>query len=243
MNFSYSKGFTLLEVLVAVSITAIIGVSATQLLSSIVQSKERTLVRSEQLMTIQRFNQVISRDVEQFVARSIRDEYDAIQADVTLNNGDYYWQFSRLGWRNSPVIEDPRSHIQRVAYQIEPLEDDACKQARAILERWQTEESAENCLVRYYWDVLDRSESTPKSQMLLPSVKEFNISLLVRANKTNQDTISSSSEAWVSDWPSVDAAQLRQYPVALKAIINISGLGEITRLWPLAHTREAYPSL
>ena len=69
------KGFTLLEVLIAVSITAMIGVASTQLLSNVIDSKQASEVRSEQLVSLQRFNMVVSRDIEQLINRSIRDEY------------------------------------------------------------------------------------------------------------------------------------------------------------------------
>lgn len=233
-----ARGFTLLEVLVAVSITAIIGVSATQLLSSIIQSKESTLMRSEQLAVIQRFNNIISRDVEQFISRSIRDEYDGQQNDITLGSGDFYLQFSRLGWRNSPIAENPRSHIQRVAYNLEPLDSEPCKRARALLERWQEKNPADNCLIRYYWDVLDRSESEPKAQMLLPSIDDFEAKLFVDSDDKKQAVDTS---GWVSDWPST-GSQISQYPVALRVTLSLPALGEVTRIWSLAHSREVKAS-
>lgn len=230
-----TQGFTLLEVLVAVSITAIIGVAATQLLTSIIQSKQSTEMRSEKLAIMQRFNNILSRDAEQFVSRSVRDEYDGKQNELTLDNGDYYLQFSRLGWRNSPVVENPRSHIQRVAYQLEPIDDEVCKRAKALLERWQAQQNADNCLVRYYWEALDRSESQPKAQMLLPSVNDFQASLLVASSDKKQGTDSSD---WATNWPAAGSSETNRYPVALRVILTLPSLGEVRRVWSLAHTRE-----
>jgi len=45
-------GFTLLEVLIAVAITASIGVGAVQLLSSIIDTKQATDIRSEKLASL-----------------------------------------------------------------------------------------------------------------------------------------------------------------------------------------------
>lgn len=230
-----TSGFTLLEVLVAVSITAIIGVAATQLLTSIIQSKQATEIRAEKLAIIQRFNNIMSRDIEQFIARGIRDEYDGKQNDLSLDNGDYYLQFSRLGWRNSPVVENPRSRIQRVAYKMEALDDEACKQAQGLLERWQIKRAADNCLVRYYWETLDRSDSEPKAQMILPFMDEFQAKVFVNSDNKNQGV---DGAGWVSNWPAFDSGNNARYPVALRVAFVLPSLGEITRTWSLAHTRE-----
>ena len=112
------QGFTLLEVMIAISITALIGVASTNLLSNIIETKNVTDKRSEQLVTLQRFNQFISRDVEQIINRGIRDQYGDDQAAIILDDSDYLAQWSRLGWRNSPINDDPRAEIQRVAFQI-----------------------------------------------------------------------------------------------------------------------------
>lgn len=227
-------GFTLLEVLIAVSITAIIGVAATQLLSNIVQAKQSTEVRAEKLAILQRFNNILSRDVEQFVARSIRDEYDSKQNDLTLDSGEYYLQFSRLGWRNSPLSKQPRSRIQRVAYQMQPLDSDVCKLAKELLEKWQVNDEVDYCLVRYYWQTLDRVQSEPKAQMILPAIMDFQASVFV----DNADKKSTSARAdWASSWSFRSASSSNMYPVALRIIFTLPTLGEITRTWSLAHTR------
>ena len=88
-----SQGFTLLEVLVAVGITAMIGVGATQLLANIIDSRRITDIRAEQLASLQRFNMVVSRDIEQIINRGIRDQYGDPQPALLLNNGDYPLEF------------------------------------------------------------------------------------------------------------------------------------------------------
>ncbi len=230
-----TAGFTLLEVLIAVSITAIIGVAATQLLSSVVDAKHSTEIRAEKLAILQRFNNIFSRDVEQFIARSIRDEYDSTQNDLTLDSGEYYLQFSRLGWRNSPVSKQPRSRIQRVAYQMQPLDSEACKVARALLEKWHNQnQEIQNCLVRYYWQTLDRIQTEPKAQMILPAIMDFQVSVFVdSANKKEQ----LGQANWASSWSRRSAKSSNMYPVALRAIFTFPTLGEVTRTWSLAHPR------
>merc|ERR1712000_263532 len=104
-------GFTLLEVLLAVAITAMIGVGSAQLLNSIINAKQGVDIRSEKLASLQRFNMAVSRDIEQIINRPIRDIYGDEQAALRINDGDYPLEFTRAGWRNSPVAEDPRSEL------------------------------------------------------------------------------------------------------------------------------------
>ena len=115
-----ARGFTLLEVLLAVAITALIGVGAAQLLNSIINAKQGVDIRSEKLASLQRFNMAVSRDIEQIINRPIRDIYGDEQPAIRINDGDYPVEFTRAGWRNSPVTDDPRSELQRVAYRLEP---------------------------------------------------------------------------------------------------------------------------
>ena len=130
------KGFTLLEVMIAISITALIGVASTNLLSNIIESKNITDIRSQQLTTLQRFNQFVSRDVEQIINRGIRDQYGDTQAAIIIDSSDYLAEWTRLGWRNSPINDDPRAEIQRVAFQLFDINDEECEGAKKRLTKW-----------------------------------------------------------------------------------------------------------
>ena len=55
--------------MIAVAITALIGVASASLLNNIVESRNATDIRSRQLIELQRFNQVVSNDAEQMINR------------------------------------------------------------------------------------------------------------------------------------------------------------------------------
>lgn len=223
------RGFTLLEVLVAVAITASIGVGATQLLSSIIDGKRRTDARSEQLAALQRFNQVVSRDVSQFISRPIRDEYGDKKPPMVLSGSQYLIEFSRAGWRDSPIGDTLRSTLQRVAYGLESLESDACKPALERLQEWRLNTDGD-CLVRYYWSVLDRApDSEPKTQVLLDQVVSLKIDVLGHV---------SDSDDWFSEWPPLSTNGKKPYLRALKMQLEFDRLGDVERVWPLADDRS-----
>lgn len=234
---SSSKGFTLLEVMIAISITALIGVSSTNLLSNIIESKRVTDERSEQLITLQRFNQFISRDIEQIVNRSIRDEYGDDQPAVIIAGNDYLAQWTRLGWRNSPISEDPRAEIQRVAFQIFDINDEECTAAKERLESWGKFEPQGSCLVRFFWPVLDRaSETEAKTQILLDLIEDIEIELLATKEPAAEDESGASGEQnWYSEWPNLQVGDDKEIPTAMRWRITLPKIGLIERLWLLAY--------
>ncbi|MCT7359732.1 type II secretion system minor pseudopilin GspJ [Thalassolituus pacificus] len=237
------KGFTLLEVLIAVSITAMIGVASTQLLSNVIDSKQASEVRSEQLVSLQRFNMVVSRDIEQLINRSIRDEYGDKQASLLLDSGDFPIEFTRAGWRNSPVSRDPRAELQRVAYRLEPIDSDVCEPALQRLQSWGVTEPQYDCLVRYFWSVLDRaSDSVPQPQVVLEQAERLEIDLLVQRERKASDNQQAevSGRDWYTAWPALQSSgSEEERPLAIRWRLTLPALGDIERQWLLAWGPES----
>ena len=231
-----ARGFTLLEVLVAVAITAMIGVGATQLLANIIDSRRITDIRAEQLASLQRFNMVVSRDIEQIINRGIRDQYGDPQPALLLNNGDYPLEFTRTGWRNSPVAQDPRSELQRIAYRTEDIDSDECESARVRLQSWGVTEPEGECLVRYYWPMLDQApDAEPYTQVVLELVDQLEIELLVEEQAASSgESSQAQSRDWYAAWPALNVSEAATLtPVAMRWRIRMAEIGEIERLWLL----------
>ena len=229
-----ARGFTLLEVLLAVAITALIGVGAAQLLNSIINAKQGVDIRSEKLASLQRFNMAVSRDIEQIINRPIRDIYGDEQPAIRINDGDYPVEFTRAGWRNSPVTDDPRSELQRVAYRLEPIDSEACEVAYVRLQSWGVIEPQGECLVRYFWPVLDRaSDSQPQSQVVLEQIDMLEVEMLVREENSNaQGDYEETGRHWYTDWPALNAASgATEIPIVMRWRIELPELGSIERQW------------
>ena len=121
---SLSKGFTLLEVLVAIAIFALLSLAAYQILQGVLRSGEISKEHSDSLTELQRAMLIIEQDFTQIVARTSRDEsVDQEQLRViTAGDGlfeseDQGIEFTRLGWAN-PLNLLPRSEILRVRYRL-----------------------------------------------------------------------------------------------------------------------------
>ena len=128
------KGFTLIEVLVALAVFGIMSMLAYSALGSTLSNADYLSNRMDRLQAVQRAVRFLSTDLFQAVPRPVRTELGdsfapAIQTSLS---SDFVLELTRGGWGNPAGL--PRSTQQRVAYR---LEDDE--------------------LVRYHWNVLDRT--------------------------------------------------------------------------------------
>lgn len=150
-----SRGFTLLELLVALSIFAVLAAMAYGGLNTVMTARQTTDAQAARLSQLQKTYFWLLRDIEQAMDRPIRDEYGENQpAMVGVDLGEYRLELTRNGWRNP--ASRVRSNLQRVAY---GLRDEQ--------------------LLRSYWNVLDRAQdSKPMESVLLDQVKSLELRYL-----------------------------------------------------------------
>ncbi|WP_257276200.1 MULTISPECIES: type II secretion system minor pseudopilin GspJ [unclassified Endozoicomonas] len=130
---SGSKGFTLLELMIAIMLFAMISAAAYKLFDSVSRAQQVTDGILDYLDEIQRAQLILEKDLFQMTARPVRDEFgDSQPAVVSPSLDGFALEFTRAGWRNP--LKELRSNLQRVAYNLE-----------------------EDELVRYYWLMLDRA--------------------------------------------------------------------------------------
>lgn len=229
-------GFTLLEVMLATAITVLIGVAAVQLLSSIGNASQASEENAAALAELQRFNQILSRDIEQYIHREIRDEFGDIQPSL-VTTADFSIEFTRAGWRNSPITEDPRSTLQRVAYQLEPYDSDICTNSRSQVDEFRLDEGDEErqCLVRYYWQVIDRApDSEAKAQVILQNIEEMTFEILYnkQVDADSESEVIAAIEV-SEDWP-ITFSQDTLIAKGVRLRLTSTDVGEITRLWRIS---------
>ncbi len=141
------SGFTLVEVLVALAVFAVVGLMSAQLMSRTLANHEALGERSKRLAEVQRAMLILKRDLMQINGRSVRDRFGDSLPSVMIG-ADGMMEFSRAGWRNP--LNSPRAEMQRVAYRVH-----------------------EGHLHRAWWPVLDRAQdSAPVVQRLLSDVAQ-----------------------------------------------------------------------
>lgn len=173
---SFAAGFTLMEVLVAISIFALIGVASYRVLNSVMQADERVALRSEQMRSINRAFWLLQQDAEQLVRRNVRDN-SGIIADNYLrvqNDSDLPLQFTRGGRANPLGL--PRSSMQRVAYAVGPHPD------YEKIESPHYHEEDRSYLLRYTWPMLDGAGDKTKAQIqvVMPDVTSMRVEVLTK---------------------------------------------------------------
>lgn len=116
-------GFTLIEIMIAIAIFALIGLASHQVLFSVLSSDEVSQNAAQRIKQAQRTYQLIQTDIMQITPRSIRlnggepSEKFLLAGDGVIESDDHGIAFTRLGWRN-PAQMFPRGTVQAVGYRL-----------------------------------------------------------------------------------------------------------------------------
>ena len=146
--------FTLIEILVALFIFALVALISGQLLSRTLSAQDQLQDRGERLALVHRAMQIVQRDLLQLTNRPIRNSDDLERLGPLLINTDGFLEMTRMGWRNP--LRHRRSEMQRISYRLE-----------------------DEKLIRGYWHILDRGyDAEPAFQTMLEDVKRVEFYVL-----------------------------------------------------------------
>lgn len=157
-----NKGFTFLEMLLAMLLFSMVGLASVAVLSSVTNSDEASQRAMQQLQQLQRAMMMLERDFMQISARYVRIEGDPPKQErlwgeqYLLGSEQHGVSFTQQGWRNPGMIL-PRSELQAVAYRVQQGE----------LQR----------LFTLYVDAVNNTE--PQQQVLLEGVESFEVRYLL----------------------------------------------------------------
>ena len=208
------RGFTLIEVLIALAITTFVATIAYSGLSTVISGVESTRATASGTYELNRALMIISRDLRQFSARPVRDEFG--EQEPAMQGGPiarFLLSFTRSGWHNPN--KHARSNLQRVNYVIE-----------------------DEALWRESYAVLDRvGDSKPQRVKLLDDVEEMSVGFLssLAMVETGNDGKTLDTGNWVENWivdtstPNVDLPP----PAAVEIRLTLEGWGELRRLYEL----------
>lgn len=207
------QGFTLVEVLIALSITVLVSAASYTGISAVISGAEQLQDSNTRLHEINRAFALLNRDLRQFVNRPVRDEFGANQA--ALGGGPLAFfplMLTRGGWHNGQGL--PRSDMQRVHYYVE-----------------------DGSLWRAYYPVLDRAIDTEMLRLrLIDDVESLEFRFLdsLASLQVGRD-LAIDTRDWERNWTSEPGTQnLREPPAAIEMRIELADLGELSRLYVLA---------
>jgi general secretion pathway protein J len=143
------QGFTLFEMVIAVSIFALMGVVAFGGLSQMTRTGESVADANNRLSDLQFAVVYLNRDWTQVSTRTIRNQYGDEESNIVIEENVI--TFTRSGWSN--LLAQPRSSLQRVQYLL-----------------------VDNKLVRRHWRSLDQAVGEEPIQIvLLNNVESFEV--------------------------------------------------------------------
>jgi general secretion pathway protein J len=164
-SFENQRGFTLLEIVIAIGIFSLLALGANSVLSTVTTSSEVSAKREAQFEQLQRAMLIIERDFLQIQARIPRTQ--GLENDLVILGGEFEFEsdaygigFVRGGWRN-PQLRLKRSSLQNVAYRVQ-----------------------ENRLERLHTNYVDAVLGTePSIRVLLDDVSDFKVELLRKVSE------------------------------------------------------------
>ena len=203
-------GFTLVELLVAIFITAVLFTMGYGAINQTLAHRGAIEEQQARLLAVQTTMRIMAQDFGQLAPRPVRDPIGntwqpAIEAKggSSGQEGSPMVIFTRTGWANPAGIQRPA--LQRVTYILE-----------------------QNVLRREYWPVLDATLANNTTRReLLTGVKSSAFRYM------------DFSRQWVDQWPVRNAPLnpsdpgpgLRSRPMAIEATIELEDWGKIVRVF------------
>jgi general secretion pathway protein J len=204
-----SGGFTLLEVLLAMAITAIVTLMAYSGLSAALNSADSLRTEGQRISEVNRAYGLFSRDLSHFVDRPVRNEFGAtVPALVGGERVEKTLAFTRVGWFNT--LGRPRSHMQRVRYVLE-----------------------DTTLYREQFQVLDRTnESEPQRVALLENVNTMEFRFLPDGfDLPVNDELE--TDRWPEAWGLDGGQGVNTLPQAVEVRLELEDWGEVRWLYEM----------
>jgi general secretion pathway protein J len=200
-----SRGFTLIEVLVAVLIAAILAVMAFTAMREALDHRELLRTRSARLAAVQTVMRIFVQDFSQMQPRPVREPIgQGYQPAMEGTAGSPEVTFTRGGWSNPAGAQ--RSTLERVRYVLR-----------------------DGVLIREHWNVLDAQLlPDPVPRTLLDGVQEFQVRYM-DDSRSWQDSWPPQSSVNITG-----ERQLRWRPIAVEVRITLKDWGTLTRLIEVA---------
>lgn len=198
------RGFTLIEVLVALALTALVAILAYGALSSSLTAAETAASAANRLQALEQTFNLLQRDLGQIVKRPISNNFGEREAAFSAGQTPIaLLTLTRGGWANSR--QQQRSELQRVDY------------------RWQ-----DGHLWRDYWFNADRGPlDEPESALLLNNVSSIHLRLL----DMSADSTGLEGGQWRDTWLAQQSGD--RLPAAIEVVLKLEYWGDVRRVFVL----------
>lgn len=197
------RGFTLLELLIASIIFAIMAIMAYGGLANVLENSKSSELALKRLQQIQQTVSIISRDFSQILPRAIRDEYGNVQPALSAgSNIDNLVEFTRGGRVNPANLL--RSTLLRVAYRFD-----------------------DESLIRLQWPQLDSAPGVEaKMTTLIDDIEGVTIRYLDQQGEWQEQWPPLNPETGSADGSTAEL-------LGIEIILQLNDWGDIRRLYAM----------
>lgn len=224
------QGFTLLEVLIALVISAMIAVMAFESLNAADAGATRTNEVLAEINRLDRAWQILAADLRHVIPPAAADRNTVFQAESLRSSGEDADQlvllFKRRGWVNFSNL--PRSDLQMVSYRV------------VDGKLWRDFAPERNLELS---DV-DMEEDDAFHQLLLEDVEDLQLRLLYQGAITSKGKSALDdreySEDWLQKWPdnNQQGASAQDLPLAVEITLELKGVGSSVRLFAMPEQQQ-----
>ncbi len=199
------RGFTLLEIMIAVAIFVVVGTMALSGYNELSRQSRRLDASMARVRAVQSTMQRMSQDFMTLEPRPVREPLGdgmqpALRADART---DQLAELTHSGWSNPAGV--PRPTLQRVAYRMQ-----------------------DKTLHRDYWTMLDRTlTSQPVSAVMLDKVRSIKLRFMDNTRNWQDQWPPLTNVVGGVPTNSSDALSLR--PLAVEITLDLEDWGTVTR--------------
>jgi len=221
-NHNKQQAFTLLEIIIAMAIAALIGVGAMSLLDNATRAHKNIQQQGERFNQIERAFLFLSNDMQQLAPRNFRDEFGDSKNNLTSDDsiGKTHLSFTRLGRRNPAGL--PRSNLEKLTYLVDDEPPGYLKNDPILKSNW---------LKRISYAYPDgMSVDQGLARVLLDDVESLKAEFF-------------DGEQWTDYWPvdngqAINTGGAVNLPVAIKISLDLKDLGLVERIFIISDKRE-----
>jgi general secretion pathway protein J len=204
-----SRGFTLVEIVVAVAITGALFAIGYAGINQALRDRDALEAAQARLTTLQRAMRILSQDLAQVAPRPARDVAgggDAQPALLATRSGNILMTFTRGGWANPAGTQ--RQTQQRVRYVLD-----------------------NGALAREHWLSVDAAlNAVPKRRVLLENVKSVTFRFLDPTSREWRDAWPAATQVGPVS-AQLGSLFLRTRPAAIEVVLELEDWGTITRIF------------
>ncbi|WP_162230665.1 type II secretion system minor pseudopilin GspJ [Marinagarivorans algicola] len=202
---SVQRGFTLIEVMIAIVIMAMIAVMTSQSFTAAISSSEATQEAIARLAAVDRVWVLLETDLRNAVPAipkvQGRNDIPPLYVDPSE---EYRLSILRGGYANP--LRLPRTEMVRVGYRFE-----------------------DNVLWRDTWNnIADNDERNARPQRILEEIDD----ILVKA-LPNSNSASVTGGPWQERWPASGVRPDTTFPAAIEVTLILPDFGEIKRIYSI----------